>query len=77
MCWFYMGIAKIALDPPPLCQTGKHGEKKCPKSSWQAFNSPLLTHIENNTFQKGPSLIRAEPFPVVGVPHIMTKGSIV
>ena len=23
-----MGIAQIALDPPPLCQTGKHG-KKC------------------------------------------------
>ena len=24
MCWFYMGIAQIALDPPhPLCQTGK------------------------------------------------------
>ena len=22
-----MGIAKIALDPPPLCQTGKRGKK--------------------------------------------------
>ena len=22
MCWFYMGIAQIALDPPPPFQTG-------------------------------------------------------
>ena len=27
MCWFYMGIAQIALDPPLLCQTGKRGKK--------------------------------------------------
>ena len=27
MCWFYMGIAQIALDPPTLCQTGKRGKK--------------------------------------------------
>ena len=26
-CWLYMGIAQIALDPPPLCQTGKCGKK--------------------------------------------------
>ena len=29
MCWFYMGIAQISLDPP-LCQTGNCG-KKCSK----------------------------------------------
>ena len=23
MCWFYMGNAQIALDPPALCETGK------------------------------------------------------
>ena len=39
MCWFYMGIAQIALDPHLLCQTGKHG-KKCPKPSWQALTPP-------------------------------------
>ena len=27
MCWFYMGIAQIALGPPPLCRTGKRGKK--------------------------------------------------
>ena len=26
MCWFNMGTAQIALDPP-LCQTGKRGKK--------------------------------------------------
>ena len=32
MCWFYTGIAQIALDPPTLlCQTGKRG-KKCQKT---------------------------------------------
>ena len=39
MCWFYMGIAQIALDPPTLGQTGKRG-KKCPKPSWQALTPP-------------------------------------
>ena len=38
MCWFYMGIAQIALDPSPLCQTGKRG-KNCPKPSWQALTT--------------------------------------
>ena len=56
MCWFYMGIAQTALDPPPLCQTGKTvlqtilvspynpgqmWEKKCSKPSWQAFREPV------------------------------------
>ena len=27
MCWFYMSIAQIALEPPPLCQKGKRGKK--------------------------------------------------
>ena len=56
MCGFYMGIAQIALDPPPLCQKGKREKvpqtilaspytpgqcgKKCPKPSWQAY-TPL------------------------------------
>ena len=40
MCWFYMGIALLALDPPSaLCQMGKRG-KQCPKSSWQALTPP-------------------------------------
>ena len=43
ICWFYMGIAQIALDPPsPLCQTGKCG-KKCSKPSWQALTPPTTT----------------------------------
>ena len=32
MCRLYMGIAQIALDPPPLSQTGKH-RIKVPKPS--------------------------------------------
>ena len=34
MRWFYMDIAQLALDPHPLCQTGKCGKKKCPKPFW-------------------------------------------
>ena len=37
MCWFYMGIAQIALDPPPLSVKQANVEKKCPKPSWQAL----------------------------------------
>ena len=33
------GIAKIALDSPTLCQTGKHGIK-CFKPSWQVLTPP-------------------------------------
>ena len=44
MCWFYKGIAQIALDPTPcpkpswqaLAPLGNVG-KKYPKPSWQAF----------------------------------------
>ena len=36
MCWYYVGIAQVALDPsPPPCQTGKRG-KEAPQPSWQA-----------------------------------------
>ena len=38
MCWYYVGIAQVALDPSPLCQTGKRG-KNCPKPSWQALTT--------------------------------------
>ena len=54
MCWFYMGIAQIALDP---CVKGANVEKKCPKPSWQALTPPLpLTgsaHMETTHFKKG------------------------
>ena len=30
MSWFYMGIAQIALEPPPLCQTDKYRKKSAP-----------------------------------------------
>ena len=39
MCWFYMGIAQIALDPLPSVKQA-NVEKKCPKTSWQALTSP-------------------------------------
>ena len=41
MCWFYMGIAQIALEPPlPPSVKRANVEKKCPKPSWQAFTPP-------------------------------------
>ena len=57
-----MGIAQIALDPHPLCKTGKR-EKKCPKPSWQAYKPPLPPPYTQypyggNAFQKGASLIK-------------------
>ena len=36
MCWFYMGIAQIALDPTPSVKQA-NVEKKCPKPFWQAL----------------------------------------
>ena len=39
MCWFYMGIAQIALDPPPSVKRA-NVEKKCPKPTWQAPFTP-------------------------------------
>ena len=42
MCWFYLGVAQIALDPPPLCQTGKHG-KKVPLTILASPYTPLQT----------------------------------
>ena len=60
MCWFYMGIAQIALDPlPPSSVKLANVEKKCPKPSWQAFTPPLpygQYPYASNTFQKGASL---------------------
>ena len=57
MCWFYMGIAQIALDPPSV-ERANLG-KKCPKPSWQAFIPPTLRampienrHISTTGFPK-------------------------
>ena len=36
-----MGIAQIALDTSPLCQMGKHGEKKMPQTIQVDHNDPL------------------------------------
>ena len=40
MCWYYVGIAQIALDPPSPPVKRANVEKKCPKPSWQAL-TPL------------------------------------
>ena len=56
MCWFYMGIAQIALDP---CVKGANVEKKVPQTilaSLYTHPSPLTGNAHmygNNTFQKG------------------------
>ena len=71
--WFYMGIAQIALDPPPLCQTWKKsapnhpGKPLHPPATWDK-SAPKNTAIlytpsfgkcpyGSNTFQKGASQI--------------------
>ena len=61
-----MGIAQIALDPPPV--KWANVGKKCPKPSWQDFAPhPPLPYRQclygNNTFQKGASLY--DPFNVL------------
>ena len=59
MCWFYMGIAQIALDPlPPSSVKLANVKKKCPKPSWQAFSkvyTPLTgnAYMETTHFKKG------------------------
>ena len=64
-----MGIAQIALDPPPLSNWQTWG-KKCPKPSWQALTPPLpLTsnvYMETEHFKKGASLT-----------HSLISGSVV
>ena len=51
MCWFYMGIAQIALDPPPLSK-GQTWKKVCQtilanmgkevlQTIWQALREPV------------------------------------
>ena len=61
MCWFYMGIAQIALDPHPPSVKRANVETKCPKPTWQApFTPPPYGQCPygNNKFQKGASLIK-------------------
>ena len=73
MCWLYMGIAQIALDPPP---SGKRAnmKKSAPKhpdnnkqTSWATWEKSAPNHsgkpygqcpYGNNTFGKGASLTR-------------------
>ena len=47
--------------PPPLCQTGKRGEKSAPKHPGKPLHPPPFVQCPywNNTFQKGASLSRA------------------
>ena len=63
-----MGIAQIALDPLPLCQTWK--KSACSKLSWQAFTHPgkrgkkvlraILASLYTHTpFRAMPSVKRA------------------
>ena len=48
MCWFYMGIAQIALAPRPSVKQA-NVEKKCPKPSWQVLTPP------GKVAKKGPN----------------------
>ena len=36
-----MGMAQIALDPPPLCQTGKRGKSAANHAGKPLHNPPL------------------------------------
>ena len=59
LCWFYMGIAQIALDLPPFSQTGKCG-KKVPQTILASLYTPLPPYGQcpygYNTFQEGAFL---------------------
>ena len=59
MCWFYMGIAQIALDPPPSFKRANVEEKNAPNHPGKPLHPlPLraMSIYGNNTFQKGASL---------------------
>ena len=67
MCWFYMGIAQIALDPPPFSVKRANMEKKCSKPSWQALTPP------GNVGKKCPKLswqALIRPPPLMGNAHM-------
>ena len=40
MCWFYMGIAQIALDPPPSVKRANL-EKEVPQTILTSLYTPL------------------------------------
>ena len=56
MFWFYMGIACLALDPPPLCQTGKLGRKKVPQTILASPYTPRQTWEKSAPNQPGKTL---------------------
>ena len=47
VCWFYMVIAQIALEPPPPSVKRENVGKKCPKPYWQA-----LTYYPSQMWEK-------------------------
>ena len=58
MCWVYMGIAQIGLEPPPLlCQTVKRGQKvpQTILASLYTIPPPLTgnAHMETTYLKKG------------------------
>ena len=60
MCWFYTGIAQIALDPPASVKQANM-EKKVPQTILVGFYTPPPSPLTGNahginTFQKGASL---------------------
>ena len=70
VCWFYMVIAQIALEPPPpLCQTRKRG-KKVPQT---ILASPYLLP-QPNVGKKCPkqSWQAFTPLPLKGNAHMET-----
>ena len=57
MCWFYMGIVQIALDPTPPVKRANMG-KKCAQTILASLYTPPYGQCPygNNTFHKGGSL---------------------
>ena len=66
MCWFYMGIAQIALDPAPPLSNGQT-RKKLNHSPGKPLHLPPTPYGQcrygNNRFQKGASL--SYPVPTI------------
>ena len=71
-----MGIAQVALDPSPLCQTGKRG-KNCPIPSWQAHTTLQATWEKSTENHPGKPL---QPPPFMAMPkpeeatHFKSRG---
>ena len=68
MCWFYMGIAQIALEPPPSVKRASV-EKKVPQTILTSPDIPGQTWEIGAPYHSGKPL---HPPPLMGNAHMET-----